>query len=41
MADSLLRLRIDSAEYDSKLKRAAEGIQRYAENCKKAGGTLE
>ena len=41
MADSILRLRIESSEYDSKLKRASEGIQRYAENCKKAGGTLE
>ena len=41
MADSILRLRVDSQEYDNKLKRAAEGIQRYAENCKKAGGTLE
>ena len=41
MADSILRLRVDSQEHDNKLKRAAEGIQRYAENCKKAGGTLE
>ena len=40
MADSLLRLRIDSQEYDNKLKRAAEGLQRYAEGCRKAGGTL-
>ena len=30
MADSILRLRVDSAEYDNKLKRAAEGIQRLA-----------
>ena len=41
MADSILRLKVESQEYDAKLKRAAEGIQRYAENCKKAGGTLE
>ena len=41
MADSILRLRVDSQEYDNKLKRAAEGIQRYAEGCRKAGGTLE
>ena len=40
MADSILRLRVDSQEYDNKLKRAAEGIQRYAEGCRKAGGTL-
>ena len=40
MADSILRLKVDSQEYDNKLKRAAEGIQRYAEGCRKAGGTL-
>lgn len=41
MADNLLRLRVDSQEYDSKIKRASEGLQRYIEGCKKAGGTLE
>lgn len=41
MADSILRLKVNSEEYDNKLKRAAEGIQRYAEDCRKAGGTLE
>ena len=41
MADSILRLKVDSQEYDQKIKRAAEGIQRYAEQCRKAGGTLE
>lgn len=41
MADSILRLKVESQEYDNKLKRAAEGIQRYAEQCRKAGGTLE
>ena len=41
MAESILKLRVDSQEYDNKLKRAAEGIQRYAEGCRKAGGTLE
>ena len=41
MADSILKLRVESQEYDNKLKRAAEGIQRYAEQCRKAGGTLE
>ena len=30
MADSILRLKVESQEYDSKLKRAAEGIQRLA-----------
>ena len=41
MADSILRLRVESQEYDNKLKRAAEGLNRYAEQCRKAGGTLE
>lgn len=41
MADSLIRLRVDSQEYDNKLKRAAEGLNRYIEGCRKAGGTLE
>ena len=41
MADSILRLKVDSQEYDNKLKRAAEGLQRYADGCRKAGGTLE
>lgn len=40
MADSILRLRVQSDEYDNKLKRAAEGLQRYADGCRKAGGTL-
>ena len=40
MADSIVRLKVDSQEYDNKLKRAAEGIQRYADGCRKAGGTL-
>ena len=41
MADSILRLKVDSQEYDNKLKRAADSIQRYADGCRKAGGTLE
>lgn len=41
MADSILRLRVDSQEYDQKLKRAADGIKKYADGCKQAGGTLE
>lgn len=41
MADSILRLRVNSEEYDNKLKRAAEGLTRYAEQCRKAGGTLQ
>ena len=41
MADSILRLRVDSAEYDNKLKRATEGLTRYIDGCRKIGGTLE
>lgn len=41
MADSILRLKVDSQEYDNKIKRAAEGIKRYADGCRAAGGTLE
>ena len=41
MADSILRLRVDSSEYDQKIKRAAEGIQQYAQKCREAGGTLQ
>ena len=41
MAESILRLKVQSEEYDSKLKRAAEGLNRYIEGCRKAGGTLE
>ena len=39
--DSIVRLRVESEEFDSKLKRAAEQITRYTENCRAAGGTLE
>ena len=41
MADSILRLRVDSAEYDNKLKQAAQRLTRYADECRKVGGTLE
>lgn len=41
MADSIIRLRVESQEYDQKLRRATEGLQRYIDSCKKAGGTLE
>lgn len=41
MNDALVRLRIENSEYDAKLKRATEGLQRYVEGCRKAGGTLE
>ena len=41
MADSILRLKVDSQEYDQKIKRASEGIQQYAQKCRDAGGTLQ
>lgn len=41
MSDNILRLRVDSAEHDAKLKRATDGLTRYIDNCRKAGGTLE
>lgn len=41
MADSIVRLTVNSQEYDQKLKRAAEGLTRYADECRKVGGTLE
>lgn len=41
MSDNILRLRVDSAEYDAKLKRATDGLARYIDGCRKVGGTLE
>ena len=41
MADSILRLKVESQEYDNKLKRATEGLTRYIDGCRKVGGTLE
>ena len=41
MADSIIRLVVNSQEYDQKLKRAQEGLTRYADECRKVGGTLE
>ena len=41
MADSIVRLTVNSSEYDQKLKRAAEGLTRYADECRKVGGTME
>lgn len=40
MSDSILKLKVDNQEYDSKLKRATEGLLRYVDGCRKAGGTL-
>lgn len=41
MADVITRLKVDSSEYDNKIKRATVGLQNYEEACRKAGGTLE
>lgn len=41
MADVVAKLRLDSQEYDQKLKRATEGLVHYADGCRKVGGTLE
>ena len=40
MADNILRLRVDSQEYDAKLKKAAEGIRHLAEVAHRGGGDL-
>ena len=41
MADNILRLKVDSDEYNNKLKTAGAQLQRYIDGCRKAGGTLE
>jgi len=38
--DSVLKLRVESQEYDAKLKKAAEGIRHLADVAHKAGGDL-
>ena len=40
MADNILRLRVDSQEYDAKLKKAAEGIRHLADVAHQGGGEL-
>ena len=41
MADSILRLKVESQEYDNKLKQATNGLTRYVDECRKVGGMLE
>ena len=41
MADSILRLKVESQEYDNKLKQASQNLTRYVDECRKVGGTLE
>ena len=40
MADSILKLRVESSEYDAKLKKAAEGIRHLTEVAHQGGGEL-
>ena len=39
-ANSILKLRVDSSEYDAKLKKAAEGLQHLAKSAHDCGGEL-
>ena len=41
MSDSLVRLKVDSSEWNNKLKTASAELNRYMDGCRKAGGTLE
>lgn len=40
MADVITRLRVESNEYDSKIKRAQQGLLHMEEACRKVNGTL-
>ena len=40
MADNILKLRVESSEYDQKLKKAAEGIRHLADVAHQGGGEL-
>ncbi|MBQ1773058.1 MAG: hypothetical protein IIZ97_02260 [Prevotella sp.] len=40
MADVITRLRVESSEYDSKIKRASQGLLHLEQACRKVGGTL-
>jgi hypothetical protein len=40
MANSLLKLTVESSEYDAKLKKAAEGIRHLADVAHQGGGEL-
>lgn len=40
MADSILRLRVQSDEYDSKIKRAQQGLLHFEDACRKAGKSM-
>ena len=40
MAESILKLRVDSNEYESKIKRASQGLLQMEQACRSVGGTL-
>ncbi|MBR2882451.1 MAG: phage tail length tape measure family protein, partial [Prevotella sp.] len=40
MADVITRLKIESGEYDSKIKRAVSGLQNMEQECRRVNGTL-
>lgn len=40
MADVITRLRLESGEFDSKIKRASQGLLQMEQDCRKVGGTL-
>lgn len=40
MADTIARIKLDSGEFDSKIKRAVTGLRQMEEECREVGGTL-
>lgn len=40
MAESVVKLRVDSQEYDAKIRRAADGLRAFGENCQRAGESV-
>lgn len=40
MADVITRLKLESSEYDSRIKRATQGLLQMEQECRKVGGTL-
>ena len=41
MADNIIKLRIESGEYEQKLKRAADGLQRFGEEAHQVGKAID
>ena len=40
MSESVVKLKLESGEYDSRIKRAAQNILSFGENCQKAGQSV-